>query len=393
MNPAIVQNQSSFLTGDGLSGLRRLPPALNIPGKKRYVKECLRVGRWLAWPGTSDPYWEVTPEILDQLEKSFSRLSADGFDVWLKWEHFDGIHDPRNGNVSTIEPIRYMWNEGERLYFGVHLTDEQFEQVKPFNTSIKATVNFVAGEQYTYPGWSPVHVALVERATVPGQKPFVQLDAKTEPTADNETDMDFTHTVNQINRLLEFINPDAVLTMTGENSVTEENLAALLEQAVNSAVGKDSPEDMENEDMPLTEAELGAIQKMISTAVSDLHKTLEKSQDVALAAKIGEIRAVDKEAYEARQKQEKFEAELNAAKERGVVESFCDHVAELGAKYGYDPSFLDVLKDAPTVKLGSQLGAHVTATAPKVPNSDPLYSSPEEIAEFRKTHKLGKSDS
>lgn len=331
-----------FSTG---ASLKRIPPALQIEGKKRYVKKCLSVGRWLAWPGAPDPYWTVTLQTLDQIERNFAEQTAAGFKRWLRWNH--------GSDAESVESLIYhTFAEGESLYCGVYLTDAEYESIKDIDTSVHVVRNFGTQEGQVWPGYSLIHLALVQDATVPGQDEFIQLNAKTDQPPEEQ--MDFASIVEQLNRLIRFINPDAEVPTSGENAANPDTLIPILIPLVDSLIGNDkndqTPDTLQEPEMD--QAQLNAkiaeaFDAMFKPAVEKFTGAVEQAT-ASLSAKIAET---SRNAAET-----EFRSKVAAKLKAGCPSGICDEVISLGAKLDWNPDLLGMLDKAAPIKQGSQIG-------------------------------------
>ncbi|HWL10865.1 MAG TPA: hypothetical protein VNQ76_20830 [Planctomicrobium sp.] len=156
-----------------------MPPALKIPGKVRLVKDCLKVGRWLTGHDLSGnpEYWNVTIPLLDCLVSNFNSQFTAGHYHPLQWGHGSSVigESPQAG----IDLIRQLWRDGETLYAGVYVSPDVARNLTAMNRQVSVRVvpswGTQAGESWSD---SLIHIAVVDHAAVPGQKPFMQLSAR-----------------------------------------------------------------------------------------------------------------------------------------------------------------------------------------------------------------------
>ncbi|CAK9006988.1 Uncharacterized protein SCF082_LOCUS9271, partial [Durusdinium trenchii] len=367
----------------------RLPPDLNLPGRKRYVKDALHVGEWFAGRDIDGEarYFVATHETLAELERNFAEMTAAGIPIPLRWGHGQGgvAEDDRD----TIEDVAHLWQEDGILYFAVYLTDEQAAEVtrKHRRVSVRVLPSYRVTPTQAF-GVNVAHVAIVDHAAVPNQMPFVQLEASPENTGEEVIHLDFAKTVEQVNRLLASIAPSAVLQLEGEAAVTEENFNAMLEQTLQTVLGEDGEqtETVESEEMALPEDLSAALAEALPGLKQEIVTDLSAALEPVINSAAERVAQQRKEEADKDAAKERFEAKLADLAAAGVPTAKIEAARKYADKIGYSDETFDectqVIDLSASVSFGRKTGSLATGEAPEARNVGD--DSPEEVEAARK---------
>lgn len=222
---------------------------LSNPDKQmtRVCKDVLRVGKWkVGFSESGDPiFWEVTPQVLTELELNFNKQKKKGIEHPLCWGHTEqGKSDIDSREVlSQIDEVKVV---GDTLWISSYVNPVQSVSLQ--NTkrqvSIGSLNDYEDGEGEQFPGWSLIHVAVVEHPVVHAQDGFLQLSLHKPDKKTKGTSM-FTlePTIQFINELLP---AESSIPLEGEGAITEENadeMIALVRSLLRVGPAEESSEE------------------------------------------------------------------------------------------------------------------------------------------------------
>lgn len=326
-----------------------LPPAQNIPGKIRLVKDCLRVGRYAVGKdaGGTDIFWDCTPQTLADLAANFSRHQSAGIHHPLCWGHGAGADTDDRDSVVDLANV---WSDGQTLWCAVYVTPEQKADLtsKRREVSVRVVKDWMDGVGRVWDGPQLHHVAIVTHAALPAQKPFIELAAPSASPSKGSKTMTPAIVLEVINKLLTAAGYNAL-----PDSVSEQNFDEIVPVLVDALVG-DQTEDPAPEVTDVTQSVDPGNAPPINMA-ADLAKVVAD-----LTARV--------EAFEAEKtnaKKAAYDAKANALGAQGVEASKVTQLIDLGAKIGFDQAVLDVVASAHKIDLGSKTKGAIDPTEPK----------------------------
>ena len=221
---------------------------LSNPDKQmtRVCKDVLRVGKWkVGFSESGDPiFWEVTPQVLAELELNFKKQKEKGIEHPLCWGHTEqGKADIDSREVlSQIDEVKVV---GDTLWVSSYVNPVQSVSLQ--NTkrqvSIGSLNDYEDGEGELFPGWSLIHVAVVEHPVVHAQDGFVQLSLH---KSDNSKGKSMFTLEPWVKALNSFLPAGSDIPLEGDGAITEDNADEML-ALVMSLTGNKAEEPTEEE--------------------------------------------------------------------------------------------------------------------------------------------------
>lgn len=355
-HPSITYSGDEFRRD--ATNLRRLPQAKAIPGKVRLVKDLLRVGNWpvgVKENGEID-YWDVTPDVISDVERVFSKQFGEGQKRPLQWKHADlskGVV-----NVDAREVVDYwdsVFAEGDTLWGVVYASEKDAEELTRVNRPVSVAID--RGGQILTPGTvepvknALIHVALVDQGAMPGQGPFVQMAAPLK-----EKTMDFAALVESINALLNAVKPGAKLP----EGVDESNINLVLSTTVSLLTGDETA--VEEEGATEGETEVVGPVEGLPPEMAQMAGPLLKLFDQKFAQMNASLALM--QGKQASDKKSAFTAHVDALCGAGIAASSRDALINVGAANDWNIASLDGLPGVSEaiVQMGSRLGTRIPAT-------------------------------
>jgi len=221
---------------------------LSNPDKQmtRVCKDVLRVGRWkVGYTDSGDPvFWEVTPQVLNELELNFAKQKKKGIEHPLCWGHVEqGKADIDSREVlSQIDEVKVI---DDTLWISTYVNPVQSTTLQ--NTkrqvSIGSLSEYEDGAGETFPGWSLIHVAVVEHPVVHAQNGFVQLSLMNTNNAKGKRKM-FT-LEPWVKALNSFLPAGSDIPLEGDGAITEDNADEMLALVMSLTGNKPAEESSE----------------------------------------------------------------------------------------------------------------------------------------------------
>lgn len=332
--------------------LREFGAPRNIPGKRRLIKDVLRVGTW----HMGGQRWTVKPDTLAQMATNFLRRRELGNAVNIVKTHGDqstGVVHP-DDILLEVDDARIV---GDTLYVSAYVDADQHRYLSNSarKVSIRAADKWRDGDGQEY-STCLLHVAVVDQPIMGGQQPFREL-------ANGGTGMD--PLIEAVNMLLSALGKEPL-----PDTVTVENLPDVLK---GMAVGMGGSGESESS----TEAD---------AEVPVLDTTTEDPAMAEMSATLKQLSA-RLEKFELRDGQAAFDAKCVELGHAGVPAKAIEKAKTAGKALRWDLSILAPLEDFKTIDMSRQGKAGANGEPPVIPSENPERKkrTPEEIKEAAKS--------
>jgi hypothetical protein len=165
-------NPSAF---SALAAPTNPPPMRDVPGRKRYVKEVLRVGSYLSSSGPRD----FGTDDLNQIVEAFNGQQKRGIRPPLQWDHWKDAATQHQSIDQVITYLTDAWVEnGDSLWVAFYPKPE--DEARLADEDWQVSVLTVRDQPDSTGKKWPIqlqHVAIVPRAAMADQSSFAALGA------------------------------------------------------------------------------------------------------------------------------------------------------------------------------------------------------------------------
>lgn len=341
-------NGSTGFDSQSAAVLRAFGTAREVPGRRRMIKDVLRVGTFHVGPGA----WKVEPQTLVQMAANFAKRKQRGHAVNLVKTHGDAqskvVHP--DDILLDIDDVRIV---GDEMYVSAYVDDEQHRYLSnpALKVSIRAADRWMDGDGQKY-GTCLLHVAVVDQPIMGGQQPFREL-------ANGGAGMD--PLIEAVNMLLSALGKEPL-----PDTVTVENLPDVLKGMAVGMGGSgetESEPDLEAPVIDTTEAD---------PAMADMSATIKQ-----LSARL--------EKFELRDGQAAFHARCDELGKAGVPAKAIEAAKVTGKSLRWDLSILTPLESVKVIDMSRQSKGGANPDAPEIPGETKPKKTPEEIKEAAKS--------
>jgi hypothetical protein len=326
-----------------------LPPLKDVPGKKRIVKDVLKVGTFKGW--------QVTPEILSQITSNFYEHKSSGINHPVCWGHGKIAEGEDTDERDSIDDIDDVWTDGKTLWMSAYVDPEDLKTLKKKRREVSVAVarDWQDATARKWDGHSLLHVAVVTHASVPGQEPFIELSA---PLGGPMT---FDVVVESMNKLAKAAGYPGL-----PETLNETNFNDVVPAIVDAWTGQTKKDD------PMAEAEdktkeAPVVEQEPVTMAAPVSAAQVETLAATVASLSAEVAALKNE--KANAAKHNFESQVESALKAGLPVANKDMLVQLGADLKYsDTAFttLNAFLATNKLTLGSQIGKVISADEPKV---------------------------
>lgn len=321
----------------------KVGPDLADPTRtERVIKEVLPLGRHKAGYDDSGKaiYWNVDSAELAQILSDFKVQKAVGADPSLCKTHGDEDLQPHPDDlITSIDDMKLF--DGS-LWMSAYVTPE--EKAYLANPAHKTSIAVIPNHEHAgkvYKRYT-THVAVVDRASVPGLSPFLAL-------ADSGGSMDFAALIELINKLIEIQGGSPL-----PDDTSEENIIERLNGYVSALGGKTTTE----ETPAPTPAEGTPMDSLEMTGVPPaMRDSLKKFSDGLLSRVTERDQKIEAQEKEIKKLTDELETRNKSAKTaaKAAFDAECEKVMKVPDARGYVATKADV----DNVKaLADSLGNH-----------------------------------